>query len=161
MQAPLCDDFREGFNDQVRDKEVGEDEARAGHHHGHWRLSHCDAQAHAGETRCHAVPWVEKGACIMSPRETSASPTGEIYFDFESVEGQKESFAFHIVAVNKALGSVAYVVGRSFRVVYDTDIETVHKPTKKTFRLRRERNVWILDAIVGAESVFGDFSRPE
>jgi hypothetical protein len=36
----------------------------------------------------------------------------------------------------------------------------IHKPTKKVFRFRREKNVWILDAVVTAESVFG-FSGPE
>ena len=57
---------------------------------------------------------------------------------------------------------------RAFRVVYAKNMEIgadivymVHKPKKKTFRFRRERNVWTLDAIVGAESVFGDFRWPE
>ena len=93
---------------------------------------------------------------------------GEISFDFETIEGHKETFIFQVAEVNKALGSVAYVVDRAFRVVYDKNMETgedmsymVHKPTKKTFRFRRTRNVWVLDAIVGVESVFGDFSRPE
>ena len=36
----------------------------------------------------------------------------------------------------------------------------IHKPTKKVFRFRRDKNVWIFDAAVAAESVFG-FSRPE
>ena len=93
---------------------------------------------------------------------------GEIDFDFESVEGHKETFVFQIADVNKALGSVAYVVDTAFRVVYDKNMETgedmsymVHKPSKKPFRFRRERNVWILDAIVGSESILGDFSRQE
>ena len=66
------------------------------------------------------------------------------------------------------MGSVAYVVDRAFRVVYDKNMETgedmsymVHKPTKKTFRFRRERNVPILDGVVGIESIFGDFIQPE
>ena len=93
---------------------------------------------------------------------------GEIDFDFESIEGHKEVFVFQIADVNKALGSVAYVVDKAFRVVYDKNMDTgedmsymIHKPSKKTFRFRRERNVWILDAMVGSESIFGDFSRPE
>ena len=59
------------------------------------------------------------------------------------------------------------MVDRAFRVVYDKDMDTgedlsymIHKPTKKVFRFRREKNVWILDAVVTAESVFG-FSGPE
>ena len=84
------------------------------------------------------------------------------------MEGHKESFFFRIAAVNKALGSGAYMVDRAFRVVFDKDMETgedapymIHKPTKKVFRFRRDRNVWMLDAVVAAESVFGDYSRPE
>ena len=75
---------------------------------------------------------------------------------------------FQIAAVNMALGAGAYMVNNAFRVVYDKDMETnedlsymLHKPTKRAFRFRREKNVWILDAAVAAESVFGDFSRPE
>ena len=69
---------------------------------------------------------------------------GEIDFDFESVEGHKETFVFQIADVNKALGSVAYVVDTAFRVVYDKNMETgedmsymIHKPSKKSFRFRR------------------------
>ena len=59
------------------------------------------------------------------------------------------------------------MVDRVFRVLYDKDMETgkdlsymIHKPMKKAFRFRRDKSVWILDAAVAAESVFG-FSRPE
>ena len=93
---------------------------------------------------------------------------GEITFDFDSVEEHKESFMFQIAAVNKALGSGTYMADNAFRVVYDKDMETnedlsymIHKTTKRAFRFRRETNVWILDAMVAAESVFGEFSRPE
>ena len=37
----------------------------------------------------------------------------------------------------------------------------IHTTTKRGFRFRRGKNVWILDATVAAESVFGGFSRPE
>ena len=74
-----------------------------------------------------------------------------------------------IAEVNKALGSVAYVVDRDFRVVFDKNTKTgedlsymVHKPTRKSFRFRRNRNVWILDAVVSFESIFDEgFSGPE
>ena len=75
---------------------------------------------------------------------------------------------FQIAAVNKALGSSAYMADHGFRVVYDKDMDTnedlsymIHKATRRAFRFRREKNVWILDATVAAESVFEDFSRPE
>ena len=93
---------------------------------------------------------------------------GEITFYFKSLEGHKESFVFQIAAFNKALGSGAYMVDHGFRVAYDKDMETVddlpymiHKPTKRAMTFRREKGVWILDAVVAAESVFGEFSRPE
>ena len=75
---------------------------------------------------------------------------GEVTFDFETIEGHKEEFVFQVAEVNKALGSVAYVVDKAYRVVRDKSMETgedmshmVHKPTKKTYRFRRDRNVWI------------------
>jgi hypothetical protein len=93
---------------------------------------------------------------------------GEVDFPFESVEGHLASMVFQIAEVNKPLGSVAYFVDRDFRVVYDKNSATgedmsymIHKPTKKTYRFRRERNIWILDAIVDMADIFQDFSRPE
>ena len=75
---------------------------------------------------------------------------------------------FQIAEVNKALGSGAYMVDHGFRVVYDKDMDTdedlsymIHKASKRAFRFRRERNVWILDAVVAADSILGGFSRPE
>ena len=92
---------------------------------------------------------------------------GEVDFPFESVEGHKQSMIFQIAEVNKPLGSVAYFVDRDFRVVYDKNMVTgedmsymIHKPSKTTYRFRRERNIWILDAIVDIAEIFGaDFIR--
>ena len=94
---------------------------------------------------------------------------GEVDFPFESVEGHRQSMIFQIAEVNKPLGSVAYFVDRDFRVVYDKNMATgedrsymIHKPTRTGYRFRRERNVWILDAIVDMAEIFEpDFSRPE
>jgi hypothetical protein len=94
---------------------------------------------------------------------------GEVDFPFESLEGHRQSMIFQIAEVNKPLGSVAYFVDREFRVVYDQNSKTgedmsymVHKPTGTTYRFRRERNIWILDAIVDVGEVYGlDFIRPE
>ena len=94
---------------------------------------------------------------------------GEAEFPFESVEGHKTSMLVQIAEVNKPLGSVAYFVDRDYRVVYDKNMKTgedlsymIHKPTKTVYRFRRERNVWILDAIVDLAEIFdSDFSRPE
>ena len=105
----------------------------------------------------------------MCRRDNRIPNEGEVVFDFTSVEGHEEAFVFQIAEVNKALGSVAYVVDRDFRVVFDKNTVTgedlsymIHKPTKKSFRFRRDRNVWILGAIVSFESIFGPgFTGPE
>ena len=87
---------------------------------------------------------------------------GEVDFDFESMEGHRQSMIFQIAEVNKPLASVAYFVDRDFRVVYDKNMVTgedlsymIHKPSKTTYRFRRERNIWILDAIVDIDEISG------
>ena len=122
----------------------------------------------AGKGTIRPSPGSKRGMCYVAAGNEQIQNEGEITFDFESVEGRKKSFVFQIAAVNKALGSGAYMVDHAFRVVYDKDMETnedlsymIHKPIKRAFRFRREKNVWILDAMVAAESSFGDFSRPE
>jgi hypothetical protein len=121
----------------------------------------------AGKRAIRPSPGSKRGMCYVAAGNERIKNEGEVTFDFESLEGHAESFVFQIAEVNKALGSGAYMVDHGFRVVYDKDMETgedlsymIHKLTKKVFRFRRERNVWILDAVVAAESVFG-FSRPE
>jgi hypothetical protein len=121
----------------------------------------------AGKRVIRPSPGSKRGMCYVAAGNERIKNEGEVTFDFESLEGHVESFVFQIAEVNKALGSGAYMVDRAFRVVYDKDMDTgedlsymIHKPTKKVFRFRREKNVWILDAVVTAESVFG-FSGPE
>ena len=91
---------------------------------------------------------------------------GEVDFPFETMEGHRQEMIFQIAEVNKPLGSVAYFVDRDYRVVYDKNMVTgedmsymIHKPSKTVYRFRRERNIWIMDAIVDAADLFGDFSR--
>ena len=93
---------------------------------------------------------------------------GEVDFGCGFQEGHRESFVFQIAEVNMPLGSIAYAADKGLRVVYDKNMRTgkdmsymTHKATGKTFRFRRSRNVWILEAIVDAKDVYGDFDRPE
>ena len=93
---------------------------------------------------------------------------GEVDIPFESLEGHKQSMIFQIAEINKPLGSVAYFVDRDYRVVFDQNAVTgedvsymVHKPTRTVYRFRRERNIWILDAVVDVADLYGDFSGPE
>ena len=78
------------------------------------------------------------------------------------------SHSLQIAEVNKALGSGAYMVDHGFRLVYDKDMDTdedlsymIHKLFRRAFQFRREMKVWILDAVVTADSILGGFSRPE
>ena len=123
----------------------------------------------AGKRKIRPSEGSKRGLNYVAASDHRIPNEGEVTFDFTSVEGHKEAFVFQIAEVNKALGSVAYVVDRNFRVVFDKHMKTgedvsymVHKPTRKSFRFRRERNVWILDAVVSFESIFGEgFTGPE
>ena len=93
---------------------------------------------------------------------------GEVDFPFMSAEGHRQNVVFQVAEVNKPLGAVSYFVDDSYRVVYDKNMVTgedmsymVHKPTKTLYRFRRDRNIWILDAIVDKAELDGGFSRPE
>jgi hypothetical protein len=91
---------------------------------------------------------------------------GEIEFAFQTVEGNDENLTFQIAEVNKALGAVSYLVDTAYRVVFDKDMKTgkdlsmmTYKPANRTSRFRREKNIWILDAIVDAEDPSTSFHR--
>jgi hypothetical protein len=83
---------------------------------------------------------------------------GEFDFKFMTTEGEEEEMTFQVAEVNKALGSISYLVDRGYKVVFDQDEKTgkdvsymMHKATGRTTKFRRERNVWILDVLVEAD----------
>ena len=83
---------------------------------------------------------------------------GEFDFEFTTTEGQQQNLCFQVAEVNKALGSISYLVDHEYRIVFDKDEKTgidlsmmIHKPTGTMTRFRRQRNVWILDAIIEAD----------
>ena len=83
---------------------------------------------------------------------------GEHDFKFMTNEGDEETMTFQVAEVNKALGSISYLVDKGYKVVFDQDEETgkdishmFNKKTGKCVRFRRERNVWILDAYIPAD----------
>lgn len=92
---------------------------------------------------------------------------GEIDFEFVTNEGHQESWVLQVANVNKPLGSVASRVDASCRVVYDKDMKTgkdlsyiLHKPSGRIAKMRRQGNVWILDAVVNADMISPElFSR--
>ena len=80
---------------------------------------------------------------------------GETEFKFKTAEGDDEELTFQIAEVNKALAAVSYLVDNNYRVIFDKDMATgkdvsrmIHKPSGRIARFRRERNIWILDAII-------------
>ena len=81
------------------------------------------------------------------------------------------SWLFQTAEVNKTLAAVSALVDAGHRVTFDRDERTgvdtsfiTHKETGTSMKMRRERNVWVIDAYV--EDGEGDnlnslFRRPE
>ena len=90
---------------------------------------------------------------------------GETDFSFQDAEGKKHGWCFQVANVNKVLASVSYMVDSGHRVTFDkcetTGVDLsfiVNKKTGDTVKMRRDRNVWIIDAFVDNDS---DFKRQE
>ena len=86
---------------------------------------------------------------------------GEYDFKFQTTEGNEEMVTMQIAQMNEALGSVAYFADRGYQVVFDKDMNTGedlslmrHKATGRVSRFRRERNIWILDAVAALDDFF-------
>ena len=104
-------------------------------------------------------PGSRRGAHYLAANNGRIANEGECDFKFSTVEGHQQNLTFQIAEVNKALGSVSYLVDHGYRVTFDQDEDTghdismmFHKATGVTSRFRRERNIWILDAIVDDEA---------
>jgi hypothetical protein len=99
-----------------------------------------------------------RGAHYLAANNGRIANEGECDFKFATTEGHEQNMSFQIAEVNKALGSVSYLVDHGYRVIFDQDEETghdisvmIHKKTGITSRFRRDRNIWILDAVVDDE----------
>ena len=80
---------------------------------------------------------------------------GEADFKFKTRDGQSLSWLFQVAEVNKTLAAVSALVDSGHKVVFDRDEATgvdlsfiTHKKSGNTVRMRRERNVWVIDAFV-------------
>ena len=80
---------------------------------------------------------------------------GETDFKFQTTEGTNEEWTFQIAAVNKVLCAVSYLVDHDMKVIFDRDektkVDTSHilnKKTGKCIKMKRERNVWTIDAYI-------------
>ena len=83
---------------------------------------------------------------------------GEAEFQVETKEGNQHSWTFQIAEVNKVLAAVSALVDAGNKVVFDRDDKTgldisliVNKKSGLYTKLRRERNVWVVDAWVEEE----------
>ena len=90
---------------------------------------------------------------------------GEAEMEFTTQEGHDHRWTFQIAEVNKVLAAVSSLVDAGHRVVFDRDPVTkldtsfiIHKQTCDTIKMKRERNIWTIDAFVNECS---DFSRQE
>ena len=77
------------------------------------------------------------------------------------------NWTFQIAEVNKVLASVSWLVDHQHRVVFDKDKETgrdvsfiTNKESGQTIKMKRDRNVWIIDAYV-MENIEPGFARPD
>ena len=111
-------------------------------------------------------PGSRRGAHYLAANNGRIANEGECDFKFRTIEGNEQNITFQIAEVNKALGSVSYLVDNGYRVVFDQDEATghdvsmmIHKATGVISRFRRERNIWILDAIVDDEEPDNGFPR--
>ena len=91
---------------------------------------------------------------------------GEFDFKFKTSDGQRKSLLFQVAEVNKALGSVSFLVDNGYRVTFDKDLTTgkdmstmYHKESKTITRFRRDKNIWVIDAFVDLEDPEEDFQR--
>ena len=84
---------------------------------------------------------------------------GEVDFKFLTPDGNRERMVFQIAGVNNALGSVSYLVDKGYCVAFHKNLVTgtdfsfiVHKPSGRTTRFRRDRNIGVFNALVKSES---------
>ena len=74
---------------------------------------------------------------------------------FNTSSGDMKSMCFQVAEVNKALAAVSALVDSNHRVFFDKDMKTgvdiafiIDKKTNISTNMRRERNVWVIDAWV-------------
>ena len=96
---------------------------------------------------------------------------GEADLTFQSREGHSHNWTFQVAEVNKVLAAVSSLVDSRHRVIFDKNEKTgadvsfiIDKTTGMSTKMRRERNVWVVDAWL-EEGEPGDnssgFGRPE
>ena len=83
---------------------------------------------------------------------------GEADLAFLTKEGNGHSWTFQIAEVNKVLAAVSALVDANHRVIFDKDEKSgvyisfiTDKATGVSTKMRRDRNVWVVDAWIDEE----------
>ena len=104
-----------------------------------------------------------RGLCFVAANDGKIPNEGEVELEFDTLEGANENWTFQVADANKPLGAVADRVDHRCRVVFDKDDETgqdlsyiYNKATRKITKMRREGNVWKVDAIVTPDMIMSD-----
>ena len=91
---------------------------------------------------------------------------GEADFRFSTKDGKPMSWLFQVAEVNKTLAAVSALVDAGHRVVFDKDEKTgidtsfiVHKATGQSLKMRRDRDVWVIDAYVDEDDEVGSIDQ--
>ena len=96
-----------------------------------------------------------QGVHYVAANNSRIKNEGEADFQFKTRDGQSMSWLFQVAEVNKTLAAVSALVDSGHRVTFDRDEETgvdvsfiTHKKSGASVQMRRERNVWVIDAFV-------------
>ena len=88
----------------------------------------------------------KRGAHYVAANNGRIPNEGEYDFAFSTSEGTPDTMTFQIDEVDKALGSISYLVDHGYRVVFDRDPISgrdvscmTHKESQKTFSFRRDK----------------------
>ena len=111
------------------------------------------------------------GVYYVSASDDRIPNEGEVDFPFETKDGTAHEWTFQVADVNKVLAAVSAMVDAGYRVTFDKDMKTgidisfiYHKETGKVIKMRRDRNVWVIDTYVESDepnSADLDFARRE
>ena len=98
------------------------------------------------------------GVHYVTASANSIPNEGETELSFDTSNGRDISWLFQVAEVNKVLASVSFPVDHDHRVVFDRDERTgedtsfiLNKKTGACIKMRRDRQVWVVDAYVEEE----------
>ena len=98
------------------------------------------------------------GVHYVSATSNRIPNEGETDLKFATKDGVQANWPFQIAEVNKGLASVSHMVDTGHRVVFDQDDVSgedisfiTNKKTGVSIKMRRDRQVWVVDAFVEEE----------